>query len=71
MDDAGLNDWIELPKQAIEHDRQMKQLVVNHMEDQWRPVRAVASNDTRDPQELGPNKQANKMVASSHGQAYS
>jgi hypothetical protein len=44
----------------------MKQLVVNHVEDQQRSDQAEASNDVWDPMELGPNEQANKMVASSH-----
>jgi hypothetical protein len=66
-DDMGLNDWLELQEQAIRHCRLMKQLVINHAEDQQLSVQAGgANNDVWDPQELVPNGQANKMAASSH-----
>ncbi len=32
-DDAGQNDWLELQDQATKHDKLMRQLAVNHMED--------------------------------------
>ena len=53
------------------HDRQMKDLVVSHVEDLQQYVQAETSNGAWDPQELGFNKQANKMVTSYHGPAYS
>ncbi len=33
-DDACLDDWLELQEQANKHDRQIKELVTSHMEDQ-------------------------------------
>jgi hypothetical protein len=71
MDDAGLNDWLELQKQVNMHDGQMKELVASHVEDLQRSVQAEASHGTWDPQEKGSNKHANKMVISYHGSAYS
>jgi hypothetical protein len=56
INDAGLNDWLELQDQASMHDRQMKALVVSHVEDQQRSIQAEASNGAWDPQELGSNK---------------
>jgi hypothetical protein len=41
------------------------------VEDLQRSVQAEASNGTKDLQELVPNKQANNMVTSYHGPAYS
>ncbi len=37
-DDAGLDNWLELQEQANKHDRQMKELVTSHKEDQQRSV---------------------------------
>ncbi len=70
-DDAGCDDWLELQEQAIKHDRQMKELLTSHVEDQLKSVQAETDKGKWDPQELGTNKQANKMVTSYHGPAYS
>jgi hypothetical protein len=41
-DDAGLDNWFEPQEQANKHDRQMKELVTSHVEDQQRSVQAEA-----------------------------
>jgi hypothetical protein len=46
MDDAGLNDLLELQEQAKVQGRQMKALVASHVEDLQRSVQAEASNGT-------------------------
>jgi hypothetical protein len=38
MNDVGQNDWLELQDQAKLHDRQMKELMASHVEDQQRSV---------------------------------
>ncbi len=49
----------------------MKELISSHVEDlQW-SVQEEDSNGAGGPQELGSNKQANKMVTSYHGPANS
>jgi hypothetical protein len=51
-DDAGLNDWLELQEQVNVHDRQMKELVVGHVEDLQLSVQSEASNGMWDLQEM-------------------
>jgi hypothetical protein len=48
MDDTGLNDWLELQEQACMHDRQMKDLVVSHVEVLQQFVQAETSNGAWD-----------------------
>jgi hypothetical protein len=40
INDIGKNDWLELQDQAKLHDKQMKELVTSHVEDQQRSVQA-------------------------------
>ncbi len=49
----------------------MKELATSHVEGKQWSVQAEASNGKWDPQELGPNEQANKMVTKHHGPVYS
>jgi hypothetical protein len=70
-DNADLSDWLELQEKTKTHNRLMKELAAGHMEDQHRSVKAEANDGKWGPQEMGPNKQANKMVARHHGPAYS
>jgi hypothetical protein len=71
MNDVGQNDWLELEDQAKLHDRQMKELVASHMEDQQRSVQVKTNAGKWDPPDMGSNKQVSKMVPSYHGPAYS
>jgi hypothetical protein len=52
-DDAGLDNWLELQKQASKQDRQMKELVTSHVEDQLRSIQTEADRGKWYPQELG------------------
>jgi hypothetical protein len=70
-DDAGLNDWLELQEQANVHNRQMKELAASHVENQQWSIQTEDSNGKWGPQEMGSNKQANKMMTRHHGLAYS
>ena len=70
-DDAGLDNWLELQEQANKHNRQRKELLTSHMEDQQSSVQAETNEGRWDPQELGTSKQTNKMVISFHGPANS
>jgi hypothetical protein len=47
----------------------MKELAASHVEDHQQSAQAEASNSKWDPQEIGLNKQANKMVTKHHGPA--
>jgi hypothetical protein len=71
INDIGKNYWLELQDQAKLHDKQMKELVTRHVEDQQRSVQAETDAGKWDPPEMGPNKQVSKMVQSHHGPAYS
>jgi hypothetical protein len=70
-DDAGLNDFLKLQEKVSKHDRQINELMTSHLEDQQRSVQAETKEGKWDPQEMGTHKQANKMVTSNHGPAYS
>jgi hypothetical protein len=70
INDVGKKDWLELQDQAKLHDKQMKELVTSHVEDQQKSVQAE-TNAEWDPPEMGPNKQISKMVPSHHGPAHS
>jgi hypothetical protein len=71
VDNAGLNDWIELHEQAKTHHGQMKELAASYVDDQQRSVQAEANNGKRGPHEMVPNEQADKMVTRHHGPACS
>ncbi len=71
INDVGKNDWLELQDQDELHDKQMKELVTSHLEDQQRSVQVETNADKWDPLEMGPNEQVSKMVPSHHGPAYS
>ncbi len=71
INDVGKNDWLELKDQAKLHDKQMKELVISHAENQQRSVQADTDAGKWNPPEMGPNKQASKMVPNHHGPAYS
>jgi hypothetical protein len=55
MDDAGLNDRLELQEQAKVH-RQMKELITSHVEYLQQSVKAEASYGMWGPQEKGSNE---------------
>jgi hypothetical protein len=71
MNDVGQNDWLELQDQAKLHDRQIKELVASHVEDQQRSVQAETNAGKWDAPDMGPNKKVSMMVPSYYGHAYS
>jgi hypothetical protein len=71
INDVGKNDWLELQDQAKLHDKQMKELVTSHVDDQQRSVQAETDAGKWDLPEMRPNKQVSKMVPSHCGPAYS
>jgi hypothetical protein len=71
MNGIGQNNWLELQDPEKLHEKQMKELVASHVEDQQRSVHAETNAGKWDPPDMGPNKQVSKMVPSYHGPAYS
>ena len=69
MNFVSQNNWLELQDQVNLHDRQMKELMASHVEDQHRSIQAETDAGKWDPPEMGPNKQVSKMVPSHHGPA--
>jgi hypothetical protein len=51
---VGKNDWLELQDQAKLHDKQIKELVTSHVEDQQRSVQVETNAGKWDPPEMGP-----------------
>jgi hypothetical protein len=70
INDVSKNNWLELQDQANLHDKQMKQLVTSHVEDQQRSAQAETSAGKWDHINMGPKEQVRKMVPSHHGPAY-
>ncbi len=69
--DVGQNNWLELQEPANMHDRQMKELMTSHVEDQQKSVQAKTNAGKWDLLELGTNKQVSKRIPSYHVPAYS
>jgi hypothetical protein len=63
--DVGLNNLLKLQEKMHKYDRQ-----IDEVEDQQRSVQAENKEGKWDPQEMGTNKQASKMVTSYHRPAY-
>ncbi len=71
IDDVGMNDWLELQEKAKMNDKQMKELVTSHMEDQQRSVPAETDAGQWGPQKMGPDEQVSRKSPSHHGPAHS
>jgi hypothetical protein len=71
IDDVGMNDWLELQEKVKMHDKQMKELVTSHVEDQQRSVPAETDAGQWGPQKMGPDKQISRKAPSHYGLAHS